>query len=289
MDLYTRCPHCDTTFRVTTQQLQVSSGQVRCGSCTRVFDAFATLTARDPAQVIEPAPSPTAATSELPNAAPDVAPEALAEPVAAAAPVKSTPSTIQNGRLPPGRSVEKPVAFDRPDPAASLYEWEFRTPEVPRRTGLWLGLSALLLIALAAQAAYAFRTELTVMLPQTRSLYLQACALLGCSVPLPRLSGYLHIDASDLKAVDPTRPNEIELMLSVRNRAPVDVDYPAFELTLTNAQDQTIARRVFAPREYLAGADTAAGLRAGAELPVRLFLDTGTLRAAGYRLYLFYP
>lgn len=191
--------------------------------------------------------------------------------------------------MPPGRSLEKPNPFDRPDPAASLYEWEFRMPEAPRRTGLWLGLSALLLTTLAAQAAYAFRTELAVMLPQARNLYVQACERLGCSVPLPRLSGYLHIDASDLKAVDPTRPNEIELMLSVRNRAPVDVDYPAFELTLTNAQDQTIARRVFAPREYLAGADAATGLRAGAELPVRLFLDTGTLRAAGYRLYLFYP
>ena len=282
MDLYTRCPHCDTTFRVTTQQLQVSSGQVRCGSCTRVFDAFATLTARDPAaQVIEPATLPAAMTSVLPEAAP--------EPVAATELVKSTPGTTQNSRLPPGRSVEKPVAVDRPDPAVSLYEWEFRMPEAPRRTGLWLGLSALLLTALAAQAAYAFRTEFTVMLPQTRSLYLQACARLGCSVPLPRLSGYLHIDASDLKAADPTRPNEIELVLSVRNRAPVDVDYPAFELTLTNAQDQTIARRVFVPSEYLAGADAATGLRAGAELPVRLFLDTGTLRAAGYRLYLFYP
>jgi hypothetical protein len=31
------------------------------------------------------------------------------------------------------------------------------------------------------------------------------------------------------------------------------------------------------------------GLKAGAELPIRLFLDTGELRAAGYRLYLFYP
>lgn len=290
MDLYTRCPHCDTTFRVTTQQLQVSSGQVRCGTCTRVFDAFATLTARDPAaQVIEPAPSPAAMNSVLPEASPEATPAVSPETVGAAAPLKSNSNTTPSSRMPPGRSVEKPVSSDRPDPAASLYEWEFRMPEAPRRTGLWLGLSALLLTTLAAQAAYAFRTELTVMLPQTRILYVLACARLGCSVPLPRLSGYLHIDASDLKAVDPTRPNEIELILSVRNRAPVDVDYPAFELTLTNSQDQTIARRVFAPPEYLAGADAATGLRAGAELPVRLFLDTGTLRAAGYRLYLFYP
>jgi predicted Zn finger-like uncharacterized protein len=283
MDLYTRCPHCDTTFRVTTQQLQVSGGQVRCGSCARVFDAFATLTAQAPSvPATETMPPP----AEIIHAS---SPVASPEPVAAAQPVKSVPSSQTGSRLPPARSAAKPAAADRPDPAASLYEWEFRMPDAPRRNGLWLGLSMLLLTVLAAQAAYAFRTELTIILPQTRELYLQACARLGCSVALPRLSAYLHIDASDLKVVDPMRPNEIELALSVRNRAPVGVDYPAFELTLTNAQDQTIARRVFMPSEYLEGADSTGGLGAGAELPVRLFLDTGTLRAAGYRLYLFYP
>lgn len=282
MDLYTRCPHCDTTFRVTTQQLQVSGGQVRCGSCTRVFDAFATLTARDPAaaQVIEPILPAEVARAGAPAPSP--------EPAATEEPVRSVASSKPAGRSKPVSNSPGPVAADRPDPAASLYEWEFRMPAPPRRNGLWIGLSALLLAALAAQAAYAFRTELVVALPQTREIYLQACARLGCSVPLPRLSGYLHIDASDMKVVDPSRPNEIELLLSVRNRAPVDVDYPAFELTLTNSQDQTIARRVFMPREYLAAAD-AGGLGAGAELPVRLLLDTGTLRAAGYRVYLFYP
>jgi hypothetical protein len=108
-------------------------------------------------------------------------------------------------------------------------------------------------------------------------------------VALPRLSSFLHIEASDLKAPDPARPNEIELLVSVRNRAPMEQDYPAFELTLTNSQEQTIARRVFLPAEYLRWMDAADGLKAGAELPIRLFLDTGELRAAGYRLYLFYP
>ena len=48
MSMFTRCPHCDTVFRVTPQQLQVSSGQVRCGRCQEVFDAFSTLTSRLP-------------------------------------------------------------------------------------------------------------------------------------------------------------------------------------------------------------------------------------------------
>jgi predicted Zn finger-like uncharacterized protein len=269
MNLYTRCLHCGTTFRVTTQQLQASSGQVRCGQCKQVFDAFATLTAQEPQPAAPERESPSPAQSELPPVAPPLE--------------KSAPARI------PVRPKDRPASSWRPDPAASLYEWEFRMPEAPRRTSLWVSLSLLLLALLALQAAYAFRSELMVLVPQSRKYYERACEWLDCTVALPRLSRFLHIEASDLKAPDPARPSEIELMVAVRNRAPVEQDYPAFELTLTNSQDQTIARRIFLPAEYLQWTDAADGLKAGAELPIRLFLDTGELRAAGYRLYLFYP
>lgn len=36
--LITRCPNCDTRFRVSEAQLQVAGGQVRCGACLGVFD-----------------------------------------------------------------------------------------------------------------------------------------------------------------------------------------------------------------------------------------------------------
>lgn len=39
--LLTRCPHCDTRFRVTEEQLSVAKGKVRCGSCMEIFDARA--------------------------------------------------------------------------------------------------------------------------------------------------------------------------------------------------------------------------------------------------------
>ncbi len=162
-------------------------------------------------------------------------------------------------------------------------------PESPRRTVLWTVLVPLLSIVLAGQAAYAFRTELMVLLPQTRSYYVRLCESFGCTIALPKLSNYLHIEASDLKAVDPSHQNEIQLLVSVRNRAPVDLAYPAFELTLTNSLEQAIARRVFLPAEYLPPAAQAGGLKAGTELPIQLFLDTGGLRAAGYGLYMFYP
>jgi predicted Zn finger-like uncharacterized protein len=269
MDLFTRCPQCDTAFRVTTQQLQASGGQVRCGHCEAIFDAFATLTAQEPQRAAQGLT--TAVAQPMPQD------QSIAESGAQARPAVA---------LIPQKGQSQPI---RPDPAASLYEWEFRMPESPQRTLLWVMLVIVLSIVLAAQAAYAFRTEITTFLPQTRGYYARLCESLGCTIGLPKLSNYLHIEASDLKAVDPSHPGEILLLLSVRNRAPVELAYPSFELTLTDSQEQAIARRVFLPPEYLPSGAQAGGLKAGTELPIQLYLDTGALRASGYRLYLFYP
>jgi predicted Zn finger-like uncharacterized protein len=40
---FTRCPQCRTTFRITSQQLELREGRARCGHCRTVFNAFAAL------------------------------------------------------------------------------------------------------------------------------------------------------------------------------------------------------------------------------------------------------
>lgn len=39
-DTLTRCPHCETRFRVTKKQLAAARGKVRCGHCLQVFNAI---------------------------------------------------------------------------------------------------------------------------------------------------------------------------------------------------------------------------------------------------------
>lgn len=39
----TRCPGCETVFRITPEQLRVRQGKVRCGQCQMVFNALETL------------------------------------------------------------------------------------------------------------------------------------------------------------------------------------------------------------------------------------------------------
>src|SRR5450830_573275 len=43
MALATKCPHCNTVFRVAHDQLKLRGGIVRCGSCNEVFDGNAAL------------------------------------------------------------------------------------------------------------------------------------------------------------------------------------------------------------------------------------------------------
>jgi predicted Zn finger-like uncharacterized protein len=44
--LFTRCPHCQTTFHITVDVLMKADGEVRCGRCAEVFNAFAELRGR---------------------------------------------------------------------------------------------------------------------------------------------------------------------------------------------------------------------------------------------------
>lgn len=75
MALATRCPHCNTTFRVASDQLKLRGGIVRCGTCSQVFDGNAALVDLDAvAKNIPPPPAPE------PEPEPDLAPEIVAEP-----------------------------------------------------------------------------------------------------------------------------------------------------------------------------------------------------------------
>ena len=87
MALATKCPHCNTVFRVAHDQLKLRGGIVRCGSCNEVFDGNAALLA-PPAAAPLPA-APAAASVAPPVAAPVIAPAALPTP-APAAPEHST-------------------------------------------------------------------------------------------------------------------------------------------------------------------------------------------------------
>jgi len=61
----TQCPHCQTSFRVSHNQLSVARGVVRCGACLQVFNAAKQLLEQSAAQ--QPAAEPTSTEPAAPE------------------------------------------------------------------------------------------------------------------------------------------------------------------------------------------------------------------------------
>ncbi len=51
--LATRCPHCQTSFRVTMHQLELREGMVRCGTCREIFNGIDSVFEYEPGQGFE--------------------------------------------------------------------------------------------------------------------------------------------------------------------------------------------------------------------------------------------
>jgi predicted Zn finger-like uncharacterized protein len=75
MSLLTRCPACETLYKLVPDQLRISQGWVKCGQCGEIFDASKHLiqVAVGPEVPIEPQPLSAATDGAAPNASPVIA------------------------------------------------------------------------------------------------------------------------------------------------------------------------------------------------------------------------
>lgn len=269
-DMLTRCSACGTAFRITTDQLVMRQGMVRCGQCNEVFNALEHLASRtDAPQTQEPAADPltAGASSAAWSASPaeDVAPASSYDLFGAS-----------------------PAPDAGPGAAAPAVLSPLLAPESPRRFP-WLSLigSILAVGVLLAQASWFYRNQIAVKFPEAKPYLEAACAHLDCRIEPPVDPQAISIESSDLQA-EPGGRSVLVLSAVLRNRASFDQDLPLLELALTDAQDAALARRVLKPAEYAPGARKAF-IPAGAEHQVKLYIDAGQLKANGYRLYAFYP
>ena len=172
---------------------------------------------------------------------------------------------------------------------AARFEWKPRKPLRERPRTLYGYALAALVIALGVQAVVEYRDALAAHAPFTRPILEGACTLFGCTIGPLRDAAAISIDASDLQA-DPAHRGLLKLSATIRNRAAYPIAWPYLELTLTDASDSVVARRAFAPGEYVGiGRDAARGIPGNGENVITLFLDASETSQAGYRLYLFYP
>ena len=310
--MITHCPSCHTHFRVHAEQLAARAGQVRCGKCSRIFDALEHLVEESvPPREASAAHDhlPTGADSAVAEAvlapAPEVEAElgaekqqpALAQSAGAEAETVEAEAGITGAPTPEPDAValepaQTEVAEPRAAPAANSFDFGPNAAAEPAsqvRRWTWQLAALSLLLILLAQAAYYYRSELVVLFPEFKPRATALCAALGCELPLTRRIELMSIEASDLQA-DTDNPNIMVLSATLKNRASFDQQLPSLELTLTDAQDQPVVRRVLAPQDYSGKAvNIQAGFAANTEIAVKVFIEGSQIKATGYRLYLFYP
>jgi predicted Zn finger-like uncharacterized protein len=215
---------------------------------------------------------------EDPGPLPQIYPAPSTYPPEPAAPVFSPVPTPAAATAQPRARIE----YASPMPGTA------RVRFAPRRVPSWAwGMaSALLLVTLLAQTAYFLRDTLVSRLPQTRPALEQACAVLGCTLSLPKNLAYLQIIGSDLQTETSGR---LRLTLTLGNRAGHAQAWPVLVLTLTDQRNRPLARRSFAPSEYLGDAQRiAGGLPPRSEQALSLPLTVRDLAPMGFDLQLTY-
>ncbi|HEX6834424.1 MAG TPA: zinc-ribbon and DUF3426 domain-containing protein [Rudaea sp.] len=239
--MYTQCPECLTIYKVGAETLAPARGHARCGHCAAVFDMLPALTDTLP-------PEPFLQLPLLPAA-----------------------------ELPPQLNV--PALRPKAQQDALLFDPDDRRRRTPRpstppafardlgsgvRTRSWpwaLGTLALLL-TLGAQVAYAERAALLDD-ARVRPMLDGVCAAIGCQLPLRHAPSRFVLLSRDIRP-HPSVPNALIISASLRNDANFAQAFPNVEITLSDLDENRIAMRRFAPRDYVGDARAiAAGLAPG--------------------------
>lgn len=289
--LITRCPSCETAFRASEPQIAARNGQVRCGRCATVFDANAhRVFVESPTVPEAPSESFDLPSTTSADAQPPAEPIGAKNESLVLAPAPAEDSQPSSSATEPAISADRAVA----DPNLEL-DFGRKRRHGAATISPWIGWPGLVMLAilLLAQIAYHLRGDIALLLPETKPLLTELCLVLGCDLPLPRKPEMMSIESSDLQA-DTANPGVMVLSATLRNRAPFAQHAPALELTLTDLQDQPVARRVlnvvdYAPRGAAAGSMADRLFPASTEMPVKIYFEASSVRATGYRLYLFYP
>lgn len=159
----------------------------------------------------------------------------------------------------------------------------WRRPAV--RAAMWLAIVALTGL-LALQVAVRERDVLAARYPSVQPWLADLCDSFHCKVQAPRRISAVVIDSSSFikERGDATT---YQLQVSLKNTSAAVVAMPALELSLTDAQDQVVLRRVLLPRDVAAPAELVAGGVWSGVLAARVALNAS--QVAGYRLLAFYP
>ena len=255
-----QCPHCNTVFRITAEQLKVAHGQVRCGVCFNIFDALDHLHQEE-------------------DLLPRAGEEASASPQELPGPSIKDTGALPEWTLPSALVKEKGDGEQAPLPVSLPVEKEEFSPEftdeafpASRWSALAWGISGTCLLGgLLTQAIWFHGDALADLYPPVRLLLEGACKHWGCEWVDRRDLGAVRLLSQDVRQ-HPRYQKTLLVNASLVNEASFTQPYPILQLSLYDTSGTMLAAREFKPEEYLdASISMEAGMKPGQ--PVHIVLE----------------
>ncbi len=280
--MHTKCPHCETRFRIRVEQLRAAQGQTRCSRCNEIFNALEHLQtapisaeeARDewPATLmLEPDPVET----EIEDLPEPPAPEQDEDPLGE----YEAPESIFPEQ-------EPALPFEVPDNLPPIKAAKPKPKKKRGGTFFWTLGILLLLAAALVQLSWLGRDTL-MRYPEGRALLETLCRHAGCQLPVRRAPGEIEVLKRFISA-HPEAEKALLIQITFVNRAKFAQSYPVLQLGLYNKEEKLVARRHFLPDQYLGRKlDPSVLLRPDEALSLEMAIEDPGENVTGFKLEFF--
>lgn len=297
MNRITRCPACASVYRVGDEQLSAAGGWLRCGQCQHVFDSTGFVLNWEPptsgsSLAAEPAASDKASDVVLPVGDDRIVIDDLLRHEDRSAPVSLSQASDDLSSFEEALSTFRPQLDALPvTPSLSSHQADVVNPEplavigdVPAPAARKGGavLLAILAVLLGLQLVYIQRHVVGMHWPAFESQMQNLCAMMSCELAPSQPAEGVVIESSSLVR----RSDDLVLNWTVRNNTNSTVGMTALELTLLNAPDKPVLRKVFLPSHVGAPALLTPGQVWAGEL---ILHTDAELIFSDYRILNFYP
>jgi predicted Zn finger-like uncharacterized protein len=233
--MQTTCPHCNTVFLLTADQLKMADGRVRCGLCQTVFNAQIEATTPVLTEIARPVGAHEA--------------DPVADAFDASPPRSLIPDALRHSLSGNTRSQRR-----------TQRGWG---------TLLWILGTLLLCASLVAEYVWFNRQQLAQLAP-LRPYLLQVCALAACELPALHQPERIELLSRNVYT-HPNARDALMIVVTMSNPTDVALAYPDMQLDFSNIRGGIMAARRFRPEEYLhAQATMHTALAAGTEISFSL-------------------
>jgi len=235
--MQTQCPHCETKFRVTENQVQAADGFVRCGVCEEVFNTTAVTDIETGTTDPETLPSEASIESLFSN---NIESEEISDEEVSPPEINKDAFDLfdeENNESQQHIVPEKYRDTYSPQPHSLL------------STVLW-SMGILVLTATLAMEYIWFNRSQFMPVPELQATFKQLCQHAECTDSSMRDPTKIELITRNVYS-HPKEKNALLIDVVMKNNATFAQPFPIIQVDFSDIRGGTVAARRFYPDEYL--------------------------------------